>query len=140
MQRYSCRRPAQLTGFRYVFRGVIPQADALTVKYRQILKRILAAKIKMGEIIKDSSFAMVQAKYVAGDGVKHTIFDAVETAAVKASCARRTDTPRAHASILLGGQMERGLVQIGSLSLPEGVLPKECSAAYIARVYVLAFS
>lgn len=61
------------------------QADALTVKYRQILKRILAAKIKMGEIIKDSSFAMVQAKYVAGEGVKHTIFDAVETAAVKAS-------------------------------------------------------
>lgn len=65
------------------------QADALTVKYRQILKRILAAKIKMGKIIKDSSFAMVQAKYVAGDGVKHTIFDAVETAAIKVTDSRR---------------------------------------------------
>lgn len=69
------------------------QADALTMKYRQILKRILAAKIKMGEMIKDSSFAMVQAKYVAGDGVKHTIFDAVDTAAIKARGHPAPTTP-----------------------------------------------
>ena len=54
------------------------------MRYRQILKRILAAKMRMGELMRDSSFALVQAKYVAGDGVKHTIFDAVDNATIKA--------------------------------------------------------
>ena len=69
------------------------QADALTMRYRQILKRIMSAKIKMGELMKEGAFALVQAKYVTGDGVKHTIFDAVESASVKARHPARQRAP-----------------------------------------------
>ena len=83
------------------FRSARPaalQADALTMRYRQILKRILATKIKMGELMKESAFALVQAKYVTGDGVKHTIFDAVESASIKAR-ARRAPRPQRAAGV-----------------------------------------
>jgi len=63
------------------------QADALTMRYRQILKRILACKSKMGDAMKDSAFSLVAAKYVAGEGIKHSIFDAVDTASVRVRAA-----------------------------------------------------
>ena len=63
------------------------QADALTMRYRQILKRILACKTKMGDAMKGSAFSLVAAKYVAGEGIKHSIFDAVDTASVRVRAA-----------------------------------------------------
>lgn len=59
------------------------KADALTIKFRQILKKIVDAKSKMGKSLKTSAFALTEAKYAAGDHVKHTIFDNVEKAQVK---------------------------------------------------------
>lgn len=50
---------------------------------RQILKEIIDKKAGMGDIMKNSFFAMTEAVYVAGDNVKHTIRDNVETATVK---------------------------------------------------------
>jgi V-type H+-transporting ATPase subunit D len=66
---------------------LVLQADALTMRYRQILKRILACKTKMGDAMKGSAFSLVAAKYVAGEGIKHSIFDAVDTASVRVRAA-----------------------------------------------------
>jgi V-type H+-transporting ATPase subunit D len=49
----------------------------------QILKQILEAKEKMGDTMKTSFFSMTEAKYAAGETIKHTIFDNVETAQVQ---------------------------------------------------------
>jgi len=57
------------------------------MRYRQVLKRILACKSKMGDAMKDSAFSLVAAKYVAGEGIKHSIFDAVDTASVRVRAA-----------------------------------------------------
>jgi vacuolar-type H+-ATPase subunit D/Vma8 len=46
------------------------QADALTIKFRQILKKIVDAKTKMGSTMKTSAFALTEAKYAAGDQVR----------------------------------------------------------------------
>jgi V-type H+-transporting ATPase subunit D len=59
------------------------KADALTVRYRQILKEIVEAKQGMGDAMKGSFFALAEAKYAGGDGVKHTVFDNVERASLK---------------------------------------------------------
>lgn len=58
------------------------KADALTVRFRQILKKIVDTKKEMGKTMRQSAFAMVEAKYAAGDFVP-TVFDAVQTATVK---------------------------------------------------------
>lgn len=63
------------------------KADALTMRYRQILKKILAAKQQMGDTMKTSAFSLTEAKYAAGDGIKHTVFDQVEAANVRVSAA-----------------------------------------------------
>jgi V-type H+-transporting ATPase subunit D len=57
------------------------------MRYRQILKRILACKTKMGDAMKGSAVSLVAAKYVAGEGIKHSIFDAVDTASVRVRAA-----------------------------------------------------
>lgn len=59
------------------------KADALTMRYRQILKDILEAKQNLGQTMKASFFAYTEAQYTAGENVKHTIADNVETATVK---------------------------------------------------------
>eukprot|EP00238_Polyblepharides_amylifera_P013474 CAMPEP_0196586410 /NCGR_PEP_ID=MMETSP1081-20130531/54151_1 /TAXON_ID=36882 /ORGANISM="Pyramimonas amylifera, Strain CCMP720" /LENGTH=248 /DNA_ID=CAMNT_0041908281 /DNA_START=453 /DNA_END=1199 /DNA_ORIENTATION=+ len=59
------------------------KADALTIKFRQILKKIVETKTKMGLSMKTSAFALTEAKYATGDHVKYTIFDNVEEANVR---------------------------------------------------------
>ncbi|CAK0783081.1 hypothetical protein CVIRNUC_006276 [Coccomyxa viridis] len=58
------------------------KADALTVRFRQILKKIVDTKEGMGKKMRDSSFALTEAKYAAGE-FRHTVFDSVETAQVR---------------------------------------------------------
>lgn len=58
------------------------KADALNMRFRQILKQILECKEDMGDTMKTSFFSMTEAKYAAGDNIKHTIFDNVESAQV----------------------------------------------------------
>ena len=41
------------------------KSDALTVQFRQILKKIVSTKESMGDIMKTSSFSLTEAKYVA---------------------------------------------------------------------------
>ncbi|KAJ8900214.1 hypothetical protein K2173_024854 [Erythroxylum novogranatense] len=48
------------------------KSDALTVQFQS-----------MGEIMKTSSFALTEAKYVAGENIKHIVLENVQTASVK---------------------------------------------------------
>ncbi|KAF6160012.1 hypothetical protein GIB67_033096 [Kingdonia uniflora] len=59
------------------------KSDALTVQFRQILKKIVATKESMGDIMKSSSFALTEAKYVAGENIKHIVLENVHTATLK---------------------------------------------------------
>ncbi|MCO5547975.1 hypothetical protein L7F22_001430 [Adiantum nelumboides] len=59
------------------------KSDALTVQFRQILKRIVQAKETMGESLKASSFSLTEAKYTAGDSIKHVVLENVGSATVK---------------------------------------------------------
>lgn len=53
------------------------------MRYRGILKEILEAKKNLGQTMKASFFAYTEAQYTAGENVKHTIADNVETATVR---------------------------------------------------------
>lgn len=59
------------------------KSDALTVQFRQILKKIVSTKESMGDVMKSSSFALTEAKYVAGENIKHIVRENVSTAALK---------------------------------------------------------
>ncbi|TXG55719.1 hypothetical protein EZV62_020975 [Acer yangbiense] len=59
------------------------KSDALTVQFRQILKKIVTTKESMGDVMKASSFALTEAKYVAGENIKHIVLENVQTASLK---------------------------------------------------------
>lgn len=59
------------------------KSDALTVQFRQILKKIVSTKESMGEILKSSYFSLTEAKYVAGDNIKHVVLENVQNASLK---------------------------------------------------------
>lgn len=59
------------------------KADALTVRFRAILRQIIEAKEQMGQQMRDSFFTLIEAKYAAGDNMHHTVFDNVEQASFK---------------------------------------------------------
>ncbi|XP_051114660.1 V-type proton ATPase subunit D-like [Andrographis paniculata] len=59
------------------------KSDALTVQFRQILKKIVSTKESMGDVMKTSSFALTEAKYVAGENIKHIVRENVQSAALK---------------------------------------------------------
>lgn len=59
------------------------KSDALTVQFRQILKKIVSTKEAMGDIMKTSSFALTEVKYVAGDSVKHVVLENVKNASLR---------------------------------------------------------
>lgn len=58
------------------------KADALTMRFRQILKKIMQTKLEMGKTMRISAFALTEAKYSAGD-FSNAVFDSVEQASVK---------------------------------------------------------
>lgn len=59
------------------------KADALTVRFRAILKEIIATKESMGQSMRDSFFSLIEAKWAAGENIKHTVFDNVDQASFK---------------------------------------------------------
>ena len=73
----------RLAGAQKGYKLLKKKADALTMRYRQILRRILDAKSAMGRTMRDSAFSLTQAKYVAGEGIKYTIEDTVGAANVR---------------------------------------------------------
>jgi V-type H+-transporting ATPase subunit D len=58
------------------------KADALTLRFRQILKKIVDTKTAMGENLRAAAFALTEARYAAGD-FRFTVFDNVDQPTVK---------------------------------------------------------
>lgn len=79
----------RLTGAKKGHQLLKKKADALNMRFRQILRRIMETKEKMGESLRESNFTLTEAKYTAGDNIKHTIVDSVKEASVRVSA--RTD-------------------------------------------------
>lgn len=59
------------------------KSDALTMQFRQILKRIVETKESMGDTMKASAFSLTEAKYAGGDNIKYVVFENVDKATVK---------------------------------------------------------
>ena len=58
------------------------KADALTMRFRAILKRIIETKQKMGDVMKDASFSLAEAKFATGD-FNHLVIQNVNKAQIK---------------------------------------------------------
>ncbi|KAK9837412.1 hypothetical protein WJX81_000614 [Elliptochloris bilobata] len=58
------------------------KADALTLRFRQILKKIVQTKQEMGKTMRAGAFALTEAKYAAGEFAT-TVLDSVESASVR---------------------------------------------------------
>ncbi|KAG0615123.1 hypothetical protein M758_5G016300 [Ceratodon purpureus] len=59
------------------------KSDALTLQFRQILKRIVDAKEAMGDLMKVSTFSLTEAKYAAGEKISYAVFENVGNATIK---------------------------------------------------------
>ncbi|KAJ9680068.1 hypothetical protein PVL29_019373 [Vitis rotundifolia] len=92
---------------------------------RQILKKIVSTKESMGEIMKTSSFALTEAKYDAGENIKHIVLENVHNATLKVPPPKfeyftEGDTQNALTGLARGGQQ----VQL-------------CRSAYVKAIEVL---
>ncbi|XP_072218938.1 V-type proton ATPase subunit D [Leuresthes tenuis] len=58
------------------------KADALSMRFRQILRKIIETKTKMGEVMREAAFSLAEAKFTAGD-FSTTVIQNVNKAQVK---------------------------------------------------------
>lgn len=58
------------------------KSDALTLRFRSIMKKIIDTKIMMGEVMKEASFSLAEAKFAAGD-LNHMVIQNVSKAQIK---------------------------------------------------------
>ncbi|PWA27672.1 V-type proton ATPase subunit D [Gambusia affinis] len=58
------------------------KSDALSMRFRQILRKIIETKTKMGEVMREAAFSLAEAKFTAGD-FSTTIIQNVNKAQVK---------------------------------------------------------
>jgi len=58
------------------------KADALTMRFRMILRKIIETKQLMGEVMKEASFSLAQVKFAAGD-INQVVLQNVSKAALK---------------------------------------------------------
>jgi len=55
------------------------KADALNLRFREILRKIVENKVLMGEVMKEAAFSLAEAKFTAGD-FGHTVIQNVSRA------------------------------------------------------------
>jgi len=58
------------------------KSDALTLRFRQILKKIIETKVLMGEVMKEAAFSLAEAKFAMGD-FNHLVLQNVSKAQFK---------------------------------------------------------
>ncbi|KAL3874580.1 hypothetical protein ACJMK2_037568 [Sinanodonta woodiana] len=58
------------------------KSDALTLRFRQILKKIIETKMTMGDVMKESAFSLAEAKFTTGD-FNHMVIQNVNKAQLK---------------------------------------------------------
>lgn len=111
------------------------KADALNMRFRQILKRIVDTKEEMGRVMKASFFSLAQAKYATGD-FKHTVFDSIGQASVRVKAS--TDNvagvklPKFEA-VKEGQDSKIGLIGLGT----GGKQIQECRKSFMTAVDLL---
>lgn len=59
------------------------KADALQMKFRSILKKIIDTKQLMGEVMKDASFSLAEAKFAGGGDFNQAVLQNVNKAQIK---------------------------------------------------------
>ncbi|XP_024367312.1 uncharacterized protein [Physcomitrium patens] len=59
------------------------KSDALTLQFRQIMKRIVETKQSMRDLMKASMFSLTEVKCASGDNIKHVIFENVGKSTIK---------------------------------------------------------
>lgn len=64
------------------------KADALNMRFRMILKKIVQTKEQMGDMMKASFFSLAQAKYASGD-FRHSVIDGIDHVSYGLEVARR---------------------------------------------------
>ena len=64
------------------------KADALTVRFRAILKEIVQNKVRMGEVMKAAFFSLAEAKFAAGSDFGQMILENAGKARVRVQCER----------------------------------------------------
>ncbi|PNH08805.1 V-type proton ATPase subunit D [Tetrabaena socialis] len=112
------------------------KADALTMRFRQLLKEIIEAKENLGSTMKGSFFAYTEAQYAAGENIKHTIMDNVDTAVVKVrgelDNVAGVKIPRFE-SFVIPGETKMDLTGLGR----GGQQLQNCRKAYLSAVELL---
>ena len=63
------------------------KADALTIRFRQILKRIIETKQLMGTVMKEAALSLAEAKFTMGD-FSQQILQNVNKASIKIKAKR----------------------------------------------------
>ncbi|CAH1790951.1 unnamed protein product [Owenia fusiformis] len=58
------------------------KADALTLRFRQILKKIIETKMLMGDVMKEAAFSLAEAKFASGE-INHMVLQNVSKAQTK---------------------------------------------------------
>ncbi|XP_033734056.1 V-type proton ATPase subunit D-like [Pecten maximus] len=58
------------------------KADALTLRFRMILKKIIETKVRMGEVMREAAFSLAEAKFTSGD-FGHIVLQNVNKAQLK---------------------------------------------------------
>jgi V-type H+-transporting ATPase subunit D len=58
------------------------KSDALTMRFRQILKKIIETKVLMGDLMKEAAFSLAEAKFAMGD-FNHLVLQNVSKAQFK---------------------------------------------------------
>lgn len=112
------------------------KADALSLKFRQLLKEIIDSKEGLGDTMKTSFFAYAEAQYSAGGNIKHTIFDNVDTATVKVASGQDNvagvKIPKFKA-VVLPGETKMNLTGLGR----GGQQIQSCRKAYLSTIELL---
>ncbi|KAI3430836.1 hypothetical protein D9Q98_009247 [Chlorella vulgaris] len=112
------------------------KADALNMRFRQILKKIVDTKEEMGRVMKASFFTLTQAKYACLGDFKHTVFDSVDQASirVRASTDNVAGVKLPKFESLKEGQGSKlGLIGLGS----GGKQIQECRKSFMKAVDLL---
>lgn len=111
------------------------KADALSMRFRQILKKIVQAKEEMGVLLKSSFFSLAQARYAAGD-FHHTVYDSVDQASVRVQLSQDNvagvKLPRFE-PVKQSGDPKLGLIGLGS----GGKQVQECRKSFVEAVELL---
>jgi len=64
------------------------KADALQLRFRLILKKIVETKSLMGEVMKEASFSLAEAKFTVGSDFNAIVLQNVTKAQIKVKCKK----------------------------------------------------